>query len=121
MELASANGIAGSGFDQVNVSGALAYNGTLTITGYNGWDVSQAGSYNLFDFASFTGNFVSVSVGAVNLAYDLSNTWTATDGGITYNFTLNDGVLAVVPEPTTWLLTAVGGAFILLRRRRTRG
>lgn len=120
MELASANGIAGSGFDQVNVSENLAYNGTLSITSYLGWDLAQPGSYNLFDFASFSGNFTSVSVGAINLAFDSVNTWTATDGGTTYNFTLDNGVLAVVPEPSAGILTALGGVLALaMRRRRT--
>lgn len=120
MELASANGIAGSGFDQVDVSGDLAYDGTLTITSYLGWDLTQPGSYNLFDFASFNGNFTDVSVGSVVLSFDSINTWTATDGGTTYNFTLDDGVLTVVPEPAAWLLTAMGGAIVFAMRRRAR-
>ncbi len=119
LELAGSGGVAGTDFDQTTVTGSLAYDGVLSITSFGGWDLTTAASYNLFDFVSFSGNFDSVSVGGNALSFDsLSNTWSRTDGGISYELTLNDGVLAVVPEPATWVLLALSLTVVTVLRRR---
>ena len=118
LELAGLGGVAGTDFDQVNVSGSMAYGGNLTITSYNGWDISQIGTYNLFDFSSYSGNFDSVMVGGFAMDF-VSGNWTKTTGGKMYSFTLSDGVLAVaVPEPAAWMLLAAAGTFFMVMRRR---
>ena len=122
MELAGSGGVAGTDFDQVQVSGELTYGGTLTITSWGGYDLTQPGTYTLFDFNSFAGNFSLVSIDAFNLAFDSVDTWTGNQGGTVYNFALSTGTLEVVPEPSTYallMLAAAGlGAHVVRRRRK---
>jgi autotransporter-associated beta strand protein len=110
----------GSGYDRVAVSEAMAYSGALTIVSYNGWDINQVATYDLFNFSSYSGNFTTVAVGGFALTFDNIKTYTGNNGGTTYTFTLDNGVLAVVPEPAAWmLLTAAGTFFMVMRRRRS--
>ncbi len=111
---------AGSGFDQVLVSEAMNYGGTLTIVSWNGWSLYQDATYDLFNFASSSGNFDTVTVGGFALTWDNANTYTGNTGGTTFTFTLDDGTLtAVVPEPSTYaLLAAAGFAGLIARFRR---
>jgi hypothetical protein len=118
LELAGSGGVAGTDFDQVNVSGSLAYDGTLSITSYNGWDINTVTTYNLFDSSSYSGNFDSVSVGGFGLAFDSVKTWSGTNSGTTYSLALDTGVLSVVPEPATWALLAFSLTTVMVLRRR---
>ncbi len=119
LELAGSGGVAGTSFDQINVSGALAYDGVLSITSFGGWDINTVATYNLLDSASYSGNFDSVSVGGFGLTFDAVKTWSGTNGGTTYSLALDTGVLSVVPEPATWVLLALSlTAVTVLRRRR---
>ena len=124
MEVAGSGGVAGTDFDQLNItSGSFAYGGALTITNWGGYDIaSVSASYNFFDFTSYSGNFASVNVNGFGLTYDLPNTkWSGTNSGITYDFTLADGALAVVvPEPSTYALLAGAGLVGLIARFRLR-
>ena len=83
--------------------------GSLTITAYGGYNLTQAGSYNLIDAASFSGDLSSVTVGGTSLTLN-NGIWTGTATGTTYSFAEGTGVLAVVPEPSTW----TGAALALL-------
>ena len=109
---------AGTDYDFANVSGTLTLGGALNIIGYNGYDLSLAAAYNLFDAGSVAGTFSSVSVGAVNLAYDSgSDSWSAVSGATTYSFSGSNGVLTVIPEPAGALLGLIGSLLVFRRRR----
>ena len=117
----------GTGYDAVDVSGALTYNGDLTVNfGYSPTPVPSI-AYNLFDFASKTSNFDTVSI-AGSYTASLSRTgdiWSGTDVGNTLSFFFDqtDGVLTVaaIPEPSA--LSALAGfgviAIAVYRRRRS--
>ena len=102
----------GSTTTAVTLGNALALNfstGTLGAT-----------SYNLFDYASQTGDFASISlIGSITgtLTLTSTDTWTGTAGGYDFSFSEATGVLSVVPEPSAALLGGLG-LLGLLRRRR---
>jgi len=120
MELANAGGVAGTSSDFAKATGALTYGGALSIANYGGFDLAaQNGSYNLFDFASESGNFASVTVGGFTLLQS-GNTWTGGTGSTHLTFDQGDGVLTVaVPEPATLGAMLLAGAGLLARRRRS--
>ena len=127
MELAGTGGVAGTDFDKLAVSGALTFGGTLNIVSFGGFTIAQAGSYDLFGFASQSGNFSLVSVAGTALTNNTTS-WNATNlngNGFDYAFTLATGDLVVtattpVPEPSTF--AALAGLFVFAVtacRRRT--
>ncbi len=119
MELAGTGGVAGTDFDKLDVSGyTFTAGGILTITGASGYDVTQTASYDLFDFSNFSNNFTTVTVGGFGLTYDNVNAWKGTNGSTVYSFGINDGVLNVVPEPSTWALVVLGLATLAVAGRR---
>jgi hypothetical protein len=118
-------GVAG-GHDFVNLTGAgvagvLTYGGTLTLDIGAAFGVGTY-SWNLFDFASETAAFATISLAdqySGSLANNGSGIWGYSDGGNTWQFTESTGVLGltVIPEPGTVLLGSLG-MLALLRRRR---
>jgi autotransporter-associated beta strand protein len=120
-------GIAG-GHDFVNLTGVgpagvLTYGGTLTI---DIGAIFAPGSYswNLFDMASETGSFSSMTVvgdySATLLDIDTDGIWDFSDPDNTWQFTESSGTLSLVttvPEPRAALLGGLG-LLALLRRRR---
>ena len=117
----------GTDYDGIDVVGALTYGGALTLTSNT---LVGVGTYNLFDFASQSGDFTSIILSGTAYASGLSFTldtpndvWEAVDDSQTYTFYNGSGnlvVAVVVPEPRTYAL--LGGMFalthVMLRRRR---
>jgi autotransporter-associated beta strand protein len=108
-------------YDGIDVGGQLNYGGTLTLN--FGSVFADGDSFNLFDFASTSGTFDSITfagayIGA--LAND-SGVWTGNIGGQDFSYLDSTGQLNVVPEPSTSALCALAagswGALRLLRRR----
>ena len=126
MEITGANssGTRGVTYDAVNVGSALTYGGTLLLN----FDTlfTQDGNYtfNLFDSASTSGSFGSVSLAGV-YSGSFTNTndsgiWGLTQGDNTWSFKQSDGVLSftVVPEPNVAMVAGSLALMALLRRRR---
>jgi len=99
-----------SDFDQLNITGTAAFDGTLNLTLLNGYMPNVGNSFALFEFASSSGSF------ALNLAaLDAGKLW---DTSQLYSH----GLLSVVaiPEPSTAILLAVAGLTGWLRKRNRR-
>lgn len=137
LALMEINGTAGAGVsgghDFVNLTGIDAA-GVLTYGGAMTLDLGAtfgAGSYswNLFDFASETGTFTTISLadqysGSL-LDEDLNGVWDLTSGDDIWTFTESSGVLALtttaIPEPAAALLGGLGLLALLRRRRNSAG
>ncbi|MGB7160729.1 MAG: autotransporter-associated beta strand repeat-containing protein, partial [Tepidisphaeraceae bacterium] len=92
---------AGSNFDTILASGAVAFDGTLAVDFSSNFGVD---AWDLFNFASSTGDFDSI--------VDLS----ATYGAGELSFDPTTGVLSVVvPEPASLGLLTVGAMGLLAR------
>lgn len=117
--------------DQVSILGAgsLAYGGTLDLAASNINGAAVGTSYTLFDFASTpTGNFSSLTAlggdySGITWTGPVGGVWTSTTGpGVNYlTFTEGTGTLAVVPEPTSLALAALGGLGCWIAACRRRG
>lgn len=105
----------------IGAAGALTYGGSLTL------DIGalfSSGSYtwNLFDFASESQTFSSITLAdqysGTLLDGNTDGVWNLTSGTDTWTFTESTGVLGltVIPEPSAALLGGIG--FLLLLRRR---
>jgi fibronectin-binding autotransporter adhesin len=118
----------GAEYDGVDVGGELAYGGSLELVFGNATAFGDGTVFNLFDFASQSGDFTSVSSTGF-----YSGTWADTGNG---TFTLFDGdstlvfaqqtgnlEISVVPEPSAFVL-GLGGMAVLglaARFRRRQG
>ncbi len=107
-----------NGFTQITMPGiSLTEAGNLafTLTGI------QSGTYTLFS-TSVAGTFSGATVNGFALSNGGSGTtWTGSVGG--YNYTFDDTAsrtldISAVPEPRTWLLIAMAGMALMVRRRR---
>lgn len=108
-------------FDEVDVSGALAYNGTLNIPIAGSYP--SGASFDLFDFASQNNNFDVIALNGSytgSLNYGGAGVWSNTLGGQVFSFDNSTGILSIasVPEP----LTAAGVLLLASRMlgRRSR-
>jgi hypothetical protein len=108
----------------IGAAGVLTYGGTMTL------DIGVifgAGTYswNLFDMASETGTFTTITLADKYSGSLLDDgvdddVWDLTSGDNTWKFTESTGVLGltVVPEPNVAALLGGLGTLLLLRRRR---
>ena len=123
MELAGTGGVAGTDYDQLQVSGTFTLGGALTITNSGGFNLTNTGSYTLFTAATKSGNFTSVNVAGDALTWNggSTNAWIGIYGGST-TYTLSDGVLtaAAVPEPSTLAMLGLSGLALAAYRLRRR-
>jgi fibronectin-binding autotransporter adhesin len=109
-DLASPNVIGGGVNDLVEISGNLSLAGTLNVTGLPNF---AAGVYRLFDY---TGTLTDsgLAVGSLPAGF------TATIDELTPN-QVNLDVSAIAPEPSSWILAALGSlamSWQLARKRR---
>lgn len=111
----------GTSYDAVNVVGALTNGGTLSLVLGTTFDPGNY-SFNLFDFGSQTGAFDSIALSGTysGLLTGSGDTRTLVDGVNTWTFAYSTGdlSLAVVPEPSTWALLALGMTSLMVVRRR---
>ncbi|MGA0899289.1 MAG: beta strand repeat-containing protein, partial [Luteolibacter sp.] len=116
------DGIArGTGYDGVDVTNALAYDGSLTLTLGTTFGAGNY-TFDLFGFGSESGDLDSVTL-AGNYSGSLSfdgDAWTLSSGTETWSFAQSTGDLnlTVIPEPSVALLGLLGALGLLVRRKR---
>jgi len=106
--------IKNSSFDKYIVNGKLSFGGTLKLTSWNGFVAHAGQSFDLLDWGSAAGNFVSIDASGLQLAAG-----TKLDYSQLYN-NGTIGVTAAVPEPSTYAMLLAGLALMgtVARRRR---
>lgn len=103
----------GTGYDALNVAGALTYGGPLQLQ-FTG--TLPDGTYNLFTgFSSQAGTFSSISAagGYSGSLTETAGVWSGTFGSQTLTFSNATGDLVIVPEPTALLAAGCGVAIAI--------
>jgi autotransporter-associated beta strand protein len=114
--------VRGTSYDAITTNAALTYSGTLSFN----MPTLLTGTFNIFDFASSTGSFTSISgqLGAQSVSFTNSGgVWTAPLTNGTATFSQSTGELVIVPEPASIALAGLGlgcVGFAAWRRRAGR-
>ena len=117
----------GTTYDAIDITsgGAIQLGGTLAFNFGNGADFTNATTFNLFAFnTTSSGNFSGITSAGYAAYSGLTWTqsgdvWSATAGnGQMLNFSELTGDLSVIPEPSTWVLVALGLTVVTMLRRR---
>ncbi len=126
----SAAGIAGTDYDQVQITTAssLTYGGNLVLSFINSPLFDNGTLFSLFQFTGTArGGFTSVrtegtgSYSGLTLQYNANGNWYTnpnTAAGQYLVFSPASGRLAIVPEPSTWVMAAIGAGLVALKARR---
>lgn len=110
----------GTGYDALNVTGALAFGGTLDLSfidGFNGSSLTTGATFNLFDWGSVSGTFSALNLpdlAAYGLTWDTSALYTTGELSVT---------TSAIPEPSTYALALAAvalGATVIRRRKAHR-
>ena len=108
-----------SGILQVDNT-AFAFTGTMNLT--LSTVSASSGSWNLFSGSAFGSgdiNLAGLTSDIVGLTFtQTANVWSGALSGRTWTFTEATGQLSVVPEPSTWVLLALGLTALVVFRRR---
>lgn len=112
MEISGAGGVAGTDFDQINVSGTFTTGGTLNITSLGGFTPTAGSSFQLFSaLTSIGGSFSTINLIGFG-------------SGVTFDTSELDstGLLKVsaIPEPSTFAALAGLATLALATTRRRR-
>lgn len=102
----------GTGYDHLGAAGTTSFGGSLNVTTFGGFSAGSGQSFELFDFASSTGSFSSISLPSLgqNLAWNTSSLYTT--GKIS---------VQAVPEPASLAVLGLGGLAVLRRRKARTG
>ena len=127
---------AGLDYDQIVATNNIAYGGLLqlTISGSYANDTvfqlfqfgSESGDFSSLTMAGGSGPYAGLTFGAIGTGgYGVDawvSDWTtpSAPNGQRLVFYQNTGVLAVVPEPSTYALLAIGAGIVGLMHRRKR-
>jgi T5SS/PEP-CTERM-associated repeat protein len=97
-------------FDRLPISGTATLDGTLKLSLLGGYTPAVGDSFDILDWQTESGTFSTLQLPALTAG----NTW---DTSKLYT----TGTIAVVPEPSSFALAAIGGSLWLARRTWRRG
>jgi autotransporter-associated beta strand protein len=104
----------GAGYDALNITGALTFDGTLRVLFIDGFTPEAGQSFDLFDFDNVSGAFDALDLPTLlgGLQWDASDLYTTGTLGI---------IAGTVPEPGACAALFGGVALFIALLRRVRG
>jgi autotransporter-associated beta strand protein len=116
--------VRGSGYDGIDVTGAMVYSGSLSLN-FGSSFLSNGATFNLFNVtgvktSGLTAVNFSGAYGSGSFTANGTGEWINTSNGADWAFSETTGVLTInaVPEPGTWALLAISLVSLLLFRVR---